>query len=339
MKVNFCAYKYPNISNSENWEKIYNITIQAFIDLGHEVYLSPHLYLKNKPEKAKTGICDDNAIHVYNHTYTKDIRVKGWKRSQSKLDIFLKPTGPSIDYFTLDTIGYAGFSSPAYKTDYDVYPPVLLDELYENEVKSLVEKASNKWYAPHLQFTPVEIDIPDNHILIIGQMPGDVTVNDFSFGNHWTKLEQIIEALVNEKTEWPIVVKLHPSLKMETKNTGAWKDFLPYVERWRKWGIIVVENFENIYTILNKSRVAIIENSTSGIEALMQDVPIISYGTPEYVWATKELKHLAPLYDYISDLSWYNKNKSRSWLYWFMNKYACKDLESTTKRLEEILAE
>ena len=56
-------------------------------------------------------------------------------------------------------------------------------------------------------------DIADDHILIIGQVPTDETVNGFGFGDHFKKLSMIVDYLKDEN----LIVKLHPSTRMKIK--------------------------------------------------------------------------------------------------------------------------
>lgn len=336
MNVNLCGYKYKNLTG--HWGTAYLHVIKALLALNHTVNISPYITLNNLPKEVHKGIFTDNAIHIYNHTYEQDLRELGLLRPSSILNIYLKPTGPTTDFFTLDTLGYGAFSSPAYKTDYKIYDSELLKEFYRQQVIPIVYSGKNKWIEKEYQFTELKTELPDSYILILGQMPGDTTVTDFSFGNHWTKLTKIINTLLSQEVPHPIVVKLHPTLK-ERSQGNLWNLYLLDINSWKQKGVIVLDEFENIHSVLKGARVAILENSTAGIECLMNDVPIISFGAPEYLWATKDLRHSTYLYKYVTDLSWYDKQKSRSWLYWYMTQYACKDLESTIKRLKELLAE
>ena len=152
-----------------------------------------------------------------------------------------------------------------------------------------------------------------------------------SFGNHWDKLCAIVEEL---KGTQPIVVKLHPTLKRESDN---WAMYEQKIIQWRNEGVTVFEEFESLYDILPKTKVAIIENSTCGIECMMHDVPIISYGYPEYHWITKDLRHLSQLKMFVENLSWFDKHKSRSFIAWYCQQYQCYDYESTLRRLKKLL--
>jgi hypothetical protein len=70
---------------------------------------------------------------------------------------------------------------------------------------------------------------------------------------------------------------------------------------------------------------------------MMHDVPIISYGYPDYHWITKDLRILTQLNECIDNMNWFNKKLSRQFLIWYVNDYLCYDIPSTMKRLEELV--
>ena len=70
---------------------------------------------------------------------------------------------------------------------------------------------------------------------------------------------------------------------------------------------------------------------------MMHDVPIISYGYPEYHWITKDLRILTELKGYIADMTWFDKELSRKYLMWYINWYLCHDVKTTQRRVEELL--
>ena len=163
-------------------------------------------------------------------------------------------------------------------------------------------------------------------------MPEDETVRNFSFGNHWDKLRSIVNQLWRSNQK--VVVKVHPHLINEAKD---WNFYLDTIKDWQAHGIVVLYNKESLYDILPKTKVAILENSTSGMECMMHDVPMITHGYPEYHWVSKDLRHLNMLNNYIEDLSWFNKENSRKWLTWYCTQYLCYDKDSTLKRIKEII--
>ena len=255
-------------------------------------------------------------INIYNHCYQSEV--------STNRNIIFKPTAPTSKHFALDTIGYANSSSLAFKE------PDWIKEFVEdsNYIQSLIDQKTNKWDDSILLQWKKARDIASDHILIIGQVPTDETVNGFGFGDHFKKLSMIVDYLQDEN----LIVKLHPSPKMKIK--GKVKD---KVDKWIQNGIDVRTKFESIHDFLPKTKVAILENSTAGIECLMHGVPVISYGWPEYHWVTKNLQTLTQLDVIVNDLSWHDKDDADSFIHWYINKYLCHDVNSTATRLKEII--
>lgn len=333
MKVNFSANRFQDIFS--NWQPIYIKVMNAFYDLGYEVCASPLLKMKDMPSFVNIGIKDNlNDVYVYNHTTLSKIKETGFIVSNNK-NIFIKPTGPTSDHFTLDHLGYASATSITYQKPN--FESVNSNSFYFNEVSKIKKNKINKWSGvKHLTPTDVIQKIPNNHVLVLGQVPADETVNGMSFGNHWDKLSQIIDKLI-KGSQYPIVLKMHPvSITNEHKEYYQRK-LGKYVNYWKEKGVTVIDGRESLHDILPKSRVAIIENSTAGLECLFHEVPIISYGYPEYHWVTKDMRHITWLNNYVNDISWYDNELAKKWVTWYCTKYQCYDQQSTKKRLKEIL--
>ena len=252
-------------------------------------------------------------LNIYNHCHVSEVHTNN--------NIIFKPTAPTSRHFVLDTLGYANSSSLAFNKPLAVemrnWP-----ETDHNVINALIETKSNKWDDSILLKWRKPKQIPKDHILVIGQMPDDETVHGFGFGDHIAKLKMIVDRLHGEN----VVIKLHPRYKNPV-----------LVKQWKDAGHHVITGFDCIHSILPKTRVAIIDNSTAGIECLMHEVPIISYGWPEYHWATQKLQTLTQLKNLVNDLSWHQKDYARQFIEWYINKYLCHDIISTENRLKELL--
>jgi len=323
MKVKFCANRYRNIHG--NWKTMYERVYNAFEKLGAEIQVSQYI-----TSDYPSIVDEEDAIYVYNHTTLGEIRKENFY--EGKQTLFLKPTAPTPDYFSIDTLGYACNSFLAYnKPNFENYE----SNFFEDKVPLFIENKENKWSdRDDLKMVSNNIQVPDNHILIIGQMPGDSTVLKYSFGSHWEKLIGIVHYLWGKA---PIVVKIHPTLQRESEKDGTWEKYRKTIESWKSSGVTVINSFESIHNILPKTKVAIVENSTAGVECMMHDVPIISYGYPEYHWITKDLRHLPQLDSWINDLSWWSKEQSRRFLSWYCEEYLCYDQESTNRRIKWLI--
>ena len=327
--ANLCGYKYKDLGA---WAPMYHNIITSLEEMGYEIRISPFLNipnLKDVTNSASIGIIDnENDLFIYNHTYPEELKELGY--FTSKNSIFLKPTGPTNKHYSIDPLGYSSRISITYNkpdfenTDYQQY--------WDSDVNQIKEKKLHKWTNEY-ELQENTQNIPDDHILIIGQMPGDTSVKEFSFSNHIEDIERIVDRLDSKD---PIVIKLHPFLKDRSK-----KEYWDYINKkiiyFEKLGHTVIQDMVDIHTILPKTKLAIVENSTAGIECMMYDVPMITFGCPEYRWISKELRHIINLNIYKNDLSWFNKELSRKFLVWYVRDWLCYDVESTKRRLKEVL--
>jgi len=276
----------------DNFTKFEDIIRQSLNELGHVESDNPDL-------------------NIYNHCHKSEISTDN--------NIIFKPTAPTSRHFALDTLGYANSSTLAYEK------PNINPDIEQMDWVSIIELKNtkpNKWDDSVLLKWRIAKNVKDDHILVIGQMPDDETVNGFGFGDHIKKLEMIVNILSDEN----LIIKLHPRYKNK-----------PLIKKWEDAGHRVITAFDSIHSILPKTKVAIIDNSTAGIECLMHEVPIISYGWPEYHWATKKLQTLPQLKDLVNDLSWYQPVYAKQFIEWYINDYLCSDINSTIKRLEDII--
>ena len=308
MEFKFNDYRYSRIG-----KQYYPIVKEALEELGHTEWEEP--YYEAKTDSAPE-IHSSPELYIYNHCHQQEIKTDN--------NLIIKPTGPTSKHFAIDTIGYANSSSLAFDKpriykEYDIN--------HDIQIHKWKEEKANKWDdSILLKWKKSKKEIPLDHVLIICQQPKDETVNGFGFGNHWEKVCQIVENVSN-KTNFPIVVKLHPSQKGKIQQ----------IKDWEEKGIHVIKGYISIHEVLPKTRVAILENSTAGIECLMHDVPIVSYGFPEYHWVTKQLQSLTQLEDLVYDLSWHDPIDSRKFLNWYVFDYLCTDINSTVNRLKQLI--
>lgn len=330
--ANLVAYQFSKFH--EDWFPMYKNIVTALIDMGFEVRASPRMEAPQKFWKLlgddfKVGIKDSkDDVYIYNHTWPEEVASLGFFKG--KHSIFIKPTGPTNKHYSIDPLGYSSRITITY--DKPTFENIDYKQYWDNEVSKIRNEKLNKWTNEY-QFQENNEAIPDNHILFIGQMPGDTSVNQFSFNSHMNDIEKLVNNLDSKD---PVVIKLHPFLKKRASKE-YWKEIDEKIKYWESIGHIVISDFVDIHTILPKTKLAIIENSTAGIECMLYDIPMITFGCPEYRWVTKELRHLVNLNKYKNDLSWFSKELNRKFLVWYIRDYLCYDIESTKKRLKEIL--
>jgi hypothetical protein len=273
-------------------------------------------------EQALEQIDYPEDLNIFNHT---DLTQMNYSNV-----LFVKPTAPTSKHFAIDNIGYANSSTLAfeepyeYETMYSHLNPK--NDMDWSKIVSLIDQRSNKWDDSIILKWRKAKAVPKDHILIICQMPEDETVKGFGLGGHLEKIKLIVERVSAQITEFPIVVKVHPRFKLDKRTKNEW------IAR----GVDVREGYESIHDFLPRTRLAIIDNSTAGIECLMHEVPIISYGFPEYHWVTKQLQSLTQLPELCNDIGWHRKDKARKFIYWYINDYLCHDIKSTINRLDGI---
>ena len=263
-------------------------------------------------------------LHIYNHT-CRDL-----EPDMPENSIIFKPTAPTSKHFQICREGYANSSAITFD-DPCWWAFVKEDKTEWAEIQDMITRRANKWDDSIMLKWPDAENVKDDHILIVGQMPEDETVMGFGFGNHWDKTCQIVEKL-NERDN--LVIKLHPRIR---KASHRIRDLNKQIEQWEEAGHQVFSGYESIHSILPKTKVAVIENSTAGIECMMHDVPIISHGYPDYHWITQDMRILTKLNEYIDNLRWFNKRQSREFLCWYVFRYLCSDIPTTTRRLGELL--
>ena len=280
--------------------------------MGHTEWEEP--YYEAKTDSAlNDGYTSFPELHIYNHCHKSELNTPN--------NIIFKPTAPTSQHFQICRKGYANSSEITFDEPFE-YQIRKYDITEQKYVQDLIERRANKWDDSIMLKWKDSQNIPDDHILIIGQMPEDETVDGFGFGDHIKKLSMIVDKLKNQN----LVIKIHPRYK--NKNL---------INKWKEEGHLVITGYESIHSILPKTKVAITENSTAGIECMMHDVPIISYGYPDYHWITKDLRILTEINNYVDDLSWFDIENSRKFLYWYIFDYLCYDINSTVNRLQQLI--
>ena len=252
---------------------------------------------------------EDPDINIYNHCHYTELDTDN--------NIIFKPTAPSTKYFAIDRLGYASASLLSFQE------PEVYEMPDSNTIKNLIKNKSNKWDESILLKWRSPKKIPKDHILVIGQMPDDESVTRHSFGNHIEKINSILKELKEEN----VLLKLHPRYKAPKK----------LLEKWKDYGIEILSGYYSIHDVLPHTKVAILENSTAGIECMMHNVPIISYGYPEYHWATYKLQSLTELKAVINNIGWYDEDYANSFIKWYIDYYLCHDVRTTMRRLENVI--
>ena len=337
MKIaNICATRFRVICG--DWERMYLNIFSALHRLGYEVRISPFLEfpgLKKLPEYVKSGIQDNiEHLYIYNHTYIESIQCS--RNFLPKNVLFVKPTGPEPECYSIDPLGFSSSSAITYNEP--SFLNINYAEFFDNKATEIIEKKTHKWSnrTDLILDQKLTENLPKDFTLVVGQVPDDSTITDMTLGEHWKKQKNIVLDLLN-KSKFPVVLKLHPSLKEEASKEDWEYIYKKDIIEFRKKGATVLEEKINIHDILPQARVVVLDNSTAGLESLLHQKPIISYGYPEYHWVTKDLRALHLLNNFVEDLSWHQKEKANKWIAWYYNNYLCRTENETYLKLKEYL--
>jgi len=325
----------PELGNLNfSWEPRFRWVAQSLLSEGFNVF------------RHKDFICDlgDNVktyeppfkdyldLIIYNHADASEIE---GNILDAERTWFFKPTVPDANQTTLDDLGYGSYSSITYeKPNFENSESHKVNCFFDHKVKSWINSNSNKWGNP---FSSTEIP-HDDFILIIGQCSGDSVLNRQDFGSYLSKLRVIINHLLRSSDK-DIVVKLHPHM-----NGSNWKQGDPDVKQNFQSELSSLSNRLSVYSdkssihsFLPKCSAVVVGNSGSGFEAMMHDKPIISFCMPEYHWVTYDLRKVCDIRRALQTQDWFDPEKSRKFLYWYMEEYCFFDQRSSNLRVKQLL--
>ena len=268
---------------------------------------------------------------------------------------------------TLDPLGYGSYSSITYEK-----PPFesVRDEdwvkFYDTEVKEWIKNNRSKWGNDTFQKKLTEEE-EDDYYLILAQCPHDAVVTRQDFGGHFETIYFIIEELLRIDNRRKIIVKLHPytngALTIREHKTNEPANYhnkinplltrpivvshgFPedadiagplkgHLERMGKQ-VKVYKGFESIHSLIAKAKCVFTGNSGAGYDAMMHDKPIISFSQPEYHWVTYDLRKTCDIRRAIQTEEWFQPDLAKKFLYWWTKKYCFYNLETATRRVEEL---
>jgi hypothetical protein len=328
-------YKSFNPGTHNSWEKRMKWVAKALIQEGYTVLQHQDFVCDVPGSKPYNGEAECDIV-VYNHSDLSEIRGNIIKANKTW---FFKPTIPDENQCTLDTLGYGPYSTPTYnKPDLDSISEKEVTHFYNTKVKGWKTKNVSKWGKNHFKKTSVT---DKGYYLVLGQVFNDTVVTRHEFGNYADKLLQVVREL-NAWTDEKIIVKLHPYTNGVDYAEGVSFNFIEDMERKLKGispDIEVVSEFVSLYSYLPGAKCVVLSNSGSGLEALMYDKPVISFGMPEYHWVTYDLRKVCDVQNAVKVDNWHDVLQSRKYLYWYMKEYCFYDQKSANRRVKELINE
>ena len=335
-RVLICPHQYSEFdSDPDGWGTRIQWVVNALRIEGHEVY--KHELLQNNLD----GVLEyrpeiEFDIAIYNHCdYYESLAFDFSPGTETRW--FFKPTAPDLKQTTLDELGYGSFSSITYdRPDFENSSVENVKHFFDTKVEGWKSSLSSKWGEKH--FSKGEVP-HENFFLVLGQCGGDSVVTRQDFGGYFDKLCEVVRCLCLT-TDDLIIVKLHPYTDGPMHKSDNPDVKGPLRKRIESISdkIIVYDDFTSVHSFLPKCKCVVVGNSGAGFEAMMYDKPIISFCHPEYHWVTYDVKKLVELYKAI-DLSWFNKESSRKFLYWYMEDYCLFDQASAVDRIRELTNE
>lgn len=164
--------------------------------------------------------------------------------------------------FSIDDIGWCAGSS--------IYP--LKIKKYEKHINYDYIKKYCDVGGSKFEQKKNEFKYPEKFILFTIQVPNDMTIQYHSD-------VEVIDAMIStilfaKKINMPVLVKAHPGLKSTYKNM-----FIEKIKNlnWGQW----IENV-HILDCIRKSEAVVTVNSGTGMEAIMQNKPVFTFGRADY---------------------------------------------------------
>lgn len=331
MKAILWNYRFADFKDSWRLQLIW--AVNSLIKYGVEVKKHKDLICRGLEHLELYNPLTDNPSDIVLYNHTDNAHIIG-NVVKSKVNWFFKPTVPDEWHTTLDELGYGPFSTITYqKPDFENVSDVEVNKFFETKVAEWKNLRKTK-YGNYFKAT--EIDITDkDYFLVLGQCGGDEVVSKFDFGNYFSRLESIVKELVRI-SDRKIIVKLHPYTDGKDEKNTLYSTELKI--RFEKISdkIKVFTGHSNVQNFIKNCYCVLLSNSGAGFEAMMYGKPIIAWGFPEYRWISYDLRHLMDLINAI-DLNWFNLQKQRKFLYWYMEKYCFYDQKTTDTRVEELL--
>lgn len=335
--VLFLPYKYDDMKI--DWSTPVSQMVLAFKKYGFRVlrdkdfkfigHLNTEIYDLNE-HGSEIDIC------MYNHTDISSLIPEN--KINCRKNLFFKATVPDKGFMTLDELGYGPYSSITYnKPNFEIFTKDIVNDFYSTEVKKWIIQRSNKWRG---DFRPLNVEIKENdYYLIIGQCYNDEVITRYDFGSYKVKVEQIIKEIDRIDKKRKIIVKLHPYINgVGEPMTGGFGESIKKELENISRSVVVYTGNLSIHDFLPKARCVFVANSGAGIEAMMHNKPIISWGNPEYHWVTYKLIHLVDIARAIRTEEWFDMFKQQQFLYWYTKHYCFYDSDSCLRRVKEVIS-
>lgn len=309
---------------NRTWAPILNLIAKDLKRRGYTITRDGNLLWWREPDDVHVGNDENADVIIYPGVSYDSNHTKG---------LYVGLTGPDSGYFSIDRQGVWPELEQTYnKRDDDI---VMESNFYHNEfIELLKDSKTNHFNNEKLNLgkkSPVPDYIPEDHVLVL------VSDHDSSWNHSWKQLKSIVNKLLEQNIE--TVIKYDPSFLLSPNgelDEEKEKIHGHVIEEMAEY-TTVFTGLESLHDILPKSKIVIMDEKVKHLEPLYYLKPIITHGAPPYRHVVKQIYHLNELIPAIQDNSWFDKNAQYQWTQWFIMKYLCSDIESVSRRLDELL--
>ena len=329
MIVHFSALR--RFQYNRAWAPVMNIIAKEFRNRGYTIQRDSALLWWREPDNVHVGNNDNADVIIYTDK-TQDNNLPG---------LYVGLQGPEPGYFSIDRVGVWPHLEQTYTIPEDL--SVMEANFHFSEAVGLWKDAKISHYNNsklNLGINSPPVEVPDNHVLLIWT----AMENEWSPG--WNRQRVIFKKLL--EADLPVVVKYDPQFMLKSDGTidpnkmDRHKEWIDYVEG----DAVVLTGLESLHDILPKSRCVVMDEHVINLEPFMYNKPILCTGNPPYRHYAKQIHHAHQLIPAIKDLSWFHTDRQWSdtqtpttydWFQWYVSKYLCNDVESVSRRLDELL--
>ncbi|WP_445011800.1 capsular polysaccharide export protein, LipB/KpsS family [Vreelandella stevensii] len=228
--------------------------------------------------------------------------------------------GPLPGFFSIDNVGYAGFSSVSKITLEDVNE--YCSNVSFEELDDFSDFLKKKYIDSNLsKYSQVSLasEIPSNKYVFVALQVLNDEVAKLARCSQADMLAKVVQHYSD--SSYDVVIKRHPMCKSVKVSA--------LLEELGKQEHVIISN-GSVHELLAKSEVVYTINSGVGLEALIHDKPVVVFGSADYQCAAiyGDLNNFATVDDVLFDKFRMN---NRKFLYYFFNHYLCSTSEKSDK--------
>jgi hypothetical protein len=268
-----------------------NLQIQTVNIFGHSITDNPIIFYNRTPNFNK------NTLYLSYHTYG-DHKKNLWRIKESYIP----------NYFSIDSMGYSGFSYMA-SNQPQLMSSLNIDldtanEFVSNTIKNLSINNESKYPQPEFN----DIFTLQDYIFFPLQIDTD-TVISLSYFDYY----ELILSIINNITDYPIVIKPHPKSKNINK-------LLKIIQQSN--ANVIISDL-SIHQLIQNALCCITINSGVGFECLLYGKPVLAFGKSDYDSCTTICNHQKDINNRLVEKTILSFDSAyvNKFLYYYLNYY------------------